>query len=271
MNESLNHRLAQAAAPSSNGNGDHAPYQNGQNGNGKGSHNGHSHSSVNGYTCCGDDHDDHDHLDREGPAAHDYAVSIEAASNRDLDSMSDHVRHLLSHLGENPEREGLLKTPMRVAKALDFLTSGYRTNLDDLVNQAVFTEQYDEIVSIKNIQFFSMCEHHMLPFYGIANVAYIPNGKVIGLSKIPRIVDAFSRRLQVQERLTNQIASCLKDVLNPRGVAVVMEGYHMCMAMRGVQKQNCTTVTSCMLGDFRTNLNTRNEFLTLCGGHSLLR
>jgi GTP cyclohydrolase I len=181
------------------------------------------------------------------------------------------MAQILELLGENPSREGLLKTPMRVAKALDFLTSGYQTSIEEILNGAVFTEQYDEIVSIKNIHFFSMCEHHMLPFYGIANVAYIPNGKVIGLSKIPRIVDAFSRRLQVQERLTNQIAHCLKEVLNPRGVAVVMEGHHMCMAMRGVQKQNCTTVTSCMLGDFRTNLNTRQEFLTLCGSHTILR
>jgi GTP cyclohydrolase I len=142
-------------------------------------------------------------------------------------------------------------------------------SVEKIVNGAIFSEQYDEIVSIKQIHFFSMCEHHMLPFYGIANVGYIPDGKVIGLSKIPRIVDMFSRRLQLQERLTNQIAYCLNDILQPRGVAVVMEGFHLCMMMRGVEKQGCTTVTSCMLGDFRSNQQTRNEFMSLAGGHTI--
>jgi GTP cyclohydrolase I len=225
-----------------------------------------NHSNSSPISACGHDCED-DHHDHDGLSAH---ASVDP-SPRDLDAIASHMHAILGLVGENPEREGLLKTPMRVAKALDFLTSGYQTDISELLNGAVFNEQYDEIVSIKNIHFFSMCEHHMLPFYGIANVAYIPNGKVIGLSKIPRIVDAFSRRLQVQERLTNQIARCLQEVLNPRGVAVVMEGHHMCMAMRGVQKQNCTTVTSSMIGDFKTNLNTRQEFLTLCGSHSILR
>lgn len=179
------------------------------------------------------------------------------------------VRRMLELMGENPEREGLLRTPNRVAKAMEVLTSGYSMSVEKIVNNAVFSERYDEIVSIKNIHFFSMCEHHMLPFYGIANVGYIPDGKVIGLSKIPRIVDMFSRRLQLQERLTNQIAYCLNDILEPRGVAVVMEGFHLCMMMRGVEKQQCTTVTSCMLGDFRSNMQTRNEFMTLCGNHTI--
>jgi GTP cyclohydrolase I len=144
-------------------------------------------------------------------------------------------------------------------------------SVEKIVNKAIFSEKYDEIVSIKNIHFFSMCEHHMLPFYGIANVGYIPDGKVIGLSKIPRIVDMFSRRLQLQERLTNQIAYCLNDILKPRGVAVVMEGFHLCMMMRGVEKQQCTTVTSCMMGDFRSNSQTRQEFMALCGSHTINR
>jgi len=181
------------------------------------------------------------------------------------------VERMLGLLGENPAREGLVRTPRRVAKALQTLTSGYSMSVERIVNNAIFAEKYDEIVSIKNISFFSMCEHHMLPFYGIANVAYIPDGKVIGLSKIPRIVDMFSRRLQLQERLTNQIAYCLNEILEPRGVAVVMEGFHLCMMMRGVEKQSCTTVTSCMLGDFRSNVQTRNEFISLCGSHTINR
>lgn len=179
------------------------------------------------------------------------------------------MRRTLELIGENPEREGLVRTPLRVAKALEQLTSGYAMSVDKIVNNAIFAENYDEIVSIKSIHFFSLCEHHMLPFYGIANVGYIPDGKVIGLSKIPRIVDMFSRRLQLQERLTNQIAYCLNDILQPRGVAVVMEGFHLCMMMRGVEKQSCTTVTSCMMGDFRSNVQTRNEFMALCGSHSI--
>jgi GTP cyclohydrolase I len=179
------------------------------------------------------------------------------------------VRRMLELLGEDPEREGLVRTPLRVARALETLTSGYTMSVEKIVNNAIFNEDYNEIVSVKNIHFFSLCEHHLLPFFGIANVGYIPNGKVIGLSKIPRIVDMFARRLQLQERLTSQVAQCLNEILQPRGVAVVMEAYHLCMMMRGVEKQDCLTVTSCMLGDFRTNLQTRNEFLELCGRHSL--
>jgi len=179
------------------------------------------------------------------------------------------VRRMLELLGEDPEREGLVRTPLRVARALETLTSGYTMSVEKIVNNAIFSEDYNEIVSVKNIHFFSLCEHHLLPFFGIANVGYIPNGKVIGLSKIPRIVDMFARRLQLQERLTSQVAQCLNEILQPRGVAVVMEAYHLCMMMRGVEKQDCLTVTSCMLGDFRTNLQTRNEFLELCGRHSL--
>lgn len=179
------------------------------------------------------------------------------------------VRRMLELLGEDPNREGLVRTPLRVARALETLTSGYSMSVEKIVNNAIFHEDYNEIVSVKNIHFFSLCEHHLLPFFGIANVGYIPNGKVIGLSKIPRIVDMFARRLQLQERLTSQVAQCLNDVLQPRGVAVVMEAYHLCMMMRGVEKQDCLTVTSCMLGDFKTNIQTRNEFLELCGRHSL--
>lgn len=185
--------------------------------------------------------------------------------------LEETITRLLLQLGEDPNREGLLRTPLRVAKAMETLTSGYSMSVEKIVNNAIFHESYDEIVSIKGINFFSMCEHHMLPFYGVAHVGYIPSGKVIGLSKIPRIVDMFSRRLQLQERLTNQIAYCLRDTLEPRGVAVVMEGFHLCMMMRGVEKQNCTTVTSCMLGDFRSNHQTRHEFLTLVGNSSIHR
>jgi len=190
-------------------------------------------------------------------------------SDPKLVEMESLVRRMLTLIGEEPDREGLVKTPARAAKAMETLTSGYAMSIDKIVNGAIFSEEYDEIVSIKQIHFFSMCEHHMLPFYGIANVGYIPDGKVIGLSKIPRIVDMFSRRLQLQERLTNQIAYCLNDILQPRGVAVVMEGFHLCMMMRGVEKQGCTTVTSCMLGDFRSNQQTRNEFMALAGGHTI--
>ena len=195
----------------------------------------------------------------------------ECAPSAHNPALQECVRTMLELLGENPAREGLLKTPLRVAKSMEFLTSGYTRSVEEILNGAVFAENYDEIVSIKSIPFFSMCEHHMLPFFGIANIGYIPNGKVVGLSKIPRIVDIFARRLQVQERLTSEVAHCLNDVLEPRGVAVVMEAYHLCMMMRGVEKQDCTTVTSCMLGDFRTSQQTRNEFMTLCGSNSLKR
>ena len=174
-----------------------------------------------------------------------------------------HVYDMLQRLGEDPEREGLKRTPYRVAKAMRFLTQGYGMNIDDVLNGAVFEEEYSEMVIVKDIDFYSMCEHHMLPFFGKCHVAYIPNGKIIGLSKIPRLVEVFSRRLQVQERMTQQIAEALQQALHPLGVAVVCEGRHMCMMMRGVQKQNSVATTSEMLGAFRSNQKTREEFLRL--------
>jgi GTP cyclohydrolase I len=178
-------------------------------------------------------------------------------------AMQDLVRQMLAELGEDPHREGLLSTPRRVEKSLKFLTSGYAVDIDTLINQALFTVDYSEMVIVKDIDFYSLCEHHLLPFFGTCHVAYLPRTKVIGLSKIPRIVDAFSRRLQVQERLTNEIASTIQDAIDPLGVAVVMEGTHLCMAMRGVEKQQSAAVTSAMLGTFREDARTRTEFLTL--------
>jgi GTP cyclohydrolase I len=177
--------------------------------------------------------------------------------------LRDHVRAILAGIGEDPEREGLLKTPERVEKALHFLTQGYEQDPDTLLNNALFTVSYDEMVAINNIEMFSMCEHHLLPFFGKAHVAYLPAGKVVGLSKIPRLVDMFSRRLQVQERLTVQIAEAIQDKVKPRGVAVVVEAMHLCMIMRGVEKQHSVAVTSCMLGAFREQQQTREEFLSL--------
>ncbi len=173
------------------------------------------------------------------------------------------THQLLAEIGEDPDRQGLARTPVRVAKTWNELTRGYRTNLEDLVNGAIYDEKYDEMVAVKSINFFSLCEHHLIPFFGRCNVAYIPNGRVIGLSKIPRIVEMFARRLQLQERLTAQIAESIDGVLRPKGVAVVMEAYHMCMMMRGVEKQDSVTTTSEMLGVFKTNPQTRNEFLSL--------
>ena len=177
------------------------------------------------------------------------------------------IAQVLSALGEDPKREGLLQTPHRVAKAYEFLTEGYRQDVEKVLNGAIFNERYSEMVIVKEIDFFSMCEHHMLPFFGRAHVAYIPNGKIVGLSKIPRIVEVFSRRLQVQERLTQQIAQTLYDALNPDGVGVVMEARHMCMMMRGVEKQNSVATTSAMLGTFRDDVKTRAEFLNLIGSN----
>lgn len=177
--------------------------------------------------------------------------------------MQDIIKQLLAELGEDPGREGLLDTPKRVEKSLRFLTSGYQADLDAVLNDALFTVDYTEMVIVKDIDFYSLCEHHLLPFYGKCHVAYIPNGRVIGLSKVPRIVDVFSRRLQVQERLTNQIAQTILDKITPLGVAVVMEAVHLCMSMRGVEKQNSVAVTSAMLGGFRTDARTRGEFLDL--------
>ena len=173
------------------------------------------------------------------------------------------IAELLSEIGENPNREGLKKTPLRVAKSWKFLSRGYSQNIDEIVNGAIFSEAYDEMVTIKDIDFYSMCEHHLLPFFGKAHVAYIPNGKVLGLSKVPRIVDMFGRRLQLQERMTQNIAKTLNDVLEPEGVAVILEGHHMCMEMRGVEKQNSSTTTSYMTGLFRKDERTRKEFLDI--------
>ena len=181
----------------------------------------------------------------------------------DIAVMTDLVTQLLKALGESPRRNGLLRTPERVAKALLFMTRGYREDIERLLNGALFPIEYDEMVIVKDIDFFSMCEHHMLPFFGKCHVGYLPNKKVVGLSKIPRVVDAFARRLQVQERLTMQIAETLKRKLDAHGVAVVMEARHLCMMMRGVEKQNTLAVTSSMLGAFRTQEQTRNEFLKL--------
>ncbi len=182
-----------------------------------------------------------------------------------LDKLENITVDILKVVGENPERQGLLRTPKRVAKAYDFLTQGYRVKLEEIVNGAIFDEKYDEMVIVKDIDFYSLCEHHILPFYGRVHVAYIPNGKIIGLSKIPRIIEMYSRRLQIQERMTQQIADTLDTILQPRGVAVVAEGYHMCMMMRGVQKQNSITTTSAMHGIFKSDSRTRTEFLNLIG------
>jgi GTP cyclohydrolase I len=179
------------------------------------------------------------------------------------------VARLLLQLGEEPGRNGLLNTPQRVAKALRFMTQGYRQDIDHLLNGALFPIEYDEMVIVKDIDFFSMCEHHLLPFFGKCHVGYLPNKKVVGLSKIPRVVDAFSRRLQVQERLTVQIAETLKKKLNAHGVGVVMEARHLCMMMRGVEKQNTIAVSSSMLGVFRTQQQTRDEFLKLIRSSSV--
>ena len=177
--------------------------------------------------------------------------------------MQDLIRRLLAELGEDPDREGLAATPKRVEQALKFLTSGYQADIDTVINNALFTVDYSEMVIVKDIDFYSLCEHHLLPFFGKCHVAYIPSNKVIGLSKIPRLVEVFSRRLQVQERLTNQIADTILEKIKPRGVAVVMEGTHLCMSMRGVEKQNSFAITSAMLGGFQHDARTRMEFLEL--------
>ena len=177
--------------------------------------------------------------------------------------MRDLIAKLLVELGEDPGREGLDRTPARVEKALKFLTSGYRADIDAVLNDALFTVDYSEMVVVKDIDFYSLCEHHLLPFFGKCHVAYLPKNHVVGLSKIPRLVDVFARRLQVQERMTNQIAQTILDKVRPIGVAVVCEGTHLCMSMRGVEKQNSCAVTSAMLGEFRDNARTRMEFLEL--------
>lgn len=173
------------------------------------------------------------------------------------------IHDLLKEIGEDPNREGLEKTPARVAKAWEYLTSGYHQNVNDVLNMALFTEEYDEMVVVKDIDLYSVCEHHLLPFFGKCHIAYMPSKKIVGLSKLPRLVEMFARRLQVQERLTTQIAQTLNDVLQPRGVAVVIEALHLCMLMRGVEKQNSKAVTSAMLGAFRDRPETRAEFMEL--------
>ena len=184
----------------------------------------------------------------------------------DISPASEHerlIRRQLELIGEDPEREGLLKTPARVASALEYLTRGYEMSVEDVIGDALFEESHENMVMVRDIELYSLCEHHMLTFYGKAHIAYIPNGRIVGLSKLPRVVDVFARRLQVQERLTEQVAQSLSDVLEPQGVGVVIEAYHLCMMMRGVQKQNSRTITSALRGVFRDDRSTREEFLRL--------
>ena len=188
---------------------------------------------------------------------------IDSYDQQKVDAIATHYKDILAQLGENPEREGLMKTPERVAKALQYLTHGYDVDPAAILTSAMFKEDYSQMVVVKDIEIFSMCEHHMLPFFGKVHIAYIPQGYIVGLSKLPRVVDAFARRLQVQERLTNEIRDCIQNTLNPAGVAVVMECKHLCMAMRGVQKQNSVTTTSAFTGEFLANDKTRAEFLRL--------
>jgi len=188
--------------------------------------------------------------------------SFEEYSIEVTDSLKDNYKRIITELGENPDREGVLKTPERAAKAMQFLTQGYELDAEKILKKAMFKEDYDEMVVVKNIELYSLCEHHILPFFGKAHIAYIPNGHIVGLSKLPRVVDVFARRLQVQERLTHDILECLNKTLKPQGVAVVIEAQHMCMMMRGVQKQNSTTTTSGFRGQFE-KIETRNEFLKL--------
>jgi len=191
-------------------------------------------------------------------------LKIEKYDQESTQKMAEHYKEILRHLGEDPEREGLLKTPIRVAKALQYLTHGYDLNPMDIVLNAKFSEEYRQMVIVKDIEIYSLCEHHMIPFFGKAHVAYIPNGFITGLSKVARVVDAYARRLQVQERLTTQIRNCLNETLKPLGVAVVIEAQHMCMQMRGIQKQNSVTTTSAFTGAFERK-ETREEFIHLIG------
>lgn len=202
------------------------------------------------------------HSDEFTEEEHEGYIKIDRYNQRRINDIAGYYREILSSVGEDPEREGLLKTPERAAKAIQFLTHGYDSKPHDILRSAMFKEDYSQMVVVKDIEVFSMCEHHMLPFFGKAHIAYIPNGHIVGLSKIPRVVDAFSRRLQVQERLTNEIRDCIQETLNPSGVAVVMECKHLCMAMRGIQKQNSVTTTSAFTGAFAKE-TTRAEFLRL--------
>jgi len=192
-------------------------------------------------------------------------ITVPSEDEVSEDKIERIIQELLEHLGEKSNREGLVKTPKRVAASLRYLTHGYRQDIKKILNNAIFNEPYDEMVVVRDIEIFSLCEHHLLPFYGKAYVAYIPNGRIIGLSKIPRVVEVFARRLQVQERLTSQVAECLMENLNPRGVGVVIEAFHLCMAMRGVEKRSAYTITSSMLGSFRSSDRVRSEFLNLIG------
>jgi GTP cyclohydrolase I len=193
---------------------------------------------------------------------------IDIQSKAAAGSIASHMRQVLRAIGEDPDRDGLLRTPERCEKALRYLTSGYLADVHDVVNGALFDVKYDEVVIVRDIEFFSMCEHHMLPFFGRVHVAYLPDAKVIGLSKIPRIVDIFARRLQIQERLTQQIAETINELIKPKGVGVICEARHFCMMMRGVEKQHSGAITSAMLGAFRDSKETRNELLSLVGQRS---
>jgi GTP cyclohydrolase I len=196
-------------------------------------------------------------------------LNIEENKKLNTENVQKLTAELLKEIGEDPKREGLLDTPKRVAASYEFLTSGYTKNIEEVLNGAIFNEKYDEMVLVKNIDFYSLCEHHMLPFYGKVHIAYIPDGKIVGLSKIPRIVEVFARRLQVQERMTQQIADTLNHYLEPQGVAVVSEAYHMCMMMRGVEKQNSSATASAVHGQFKEDARTRAEFLNLISTKSL--
>jgi GTP cyclohydrolase I len=201
-------------------------------------------------------------LPENTPEHLDGYVKIDRYNAESIDRIASHYKDVIEAIGEDPERQGLQKTPERVAKALQFLTHGYDLNPEEILKGAMFEEEYSQMVVVKDIEVYSMCEHHMLPFFGKAHIAYIPNGHIVGLSKIPRVVDAFARRLQVQERMTNEIRDCIQQTLNPLGVAVVIECKHLCMAMRGIQKQNSVTTTSAFTGEFAKE-KTRSEFLRL--------
>ena len=187
----------------------------------------------------------------------------EKYDSKNIESLKEHYSKVLELIGEDPSREGLIKTPERVAKAMQFLTQGYEINATEILQSAMFSEDYSQMVLVKEIEFYSLCEHHLLPFFGKAHIAYVPDGNIVGLSKLPRVVDAFSRRLQVQERLTNEIRDCIQDTLKPKGVAVVMEARHLCMQMRGVEKQSSLTTTSAFSGAFLESEKTRLEFMNL--------
>jgi GTP cyclohydrolase I len=205
---------------------------------------------------------------KHGGSSKSRSKVVEFQSKTAKGAIADNIRQIIQELGEDPEREGLLRTPVRSEKALRYLTSGYTTDIQQIVNGALFDVKYDELVIVRDIEFFSMCEHHLLPFFGKMHVAYLPDSKVIGLSKIPRIVDVFARRFQIQERLTQQVAETIQELLQPKGVGVICEARHFCMMMRGVEKQHSGAMTSAMLGEFRNNRETRSEFLSLVGHRS---